>query len=102
MNRFLAPALATILVSGLSHPTRADDLLPNAILDKAIKALGGEEKLKKAEAITWKAKGTITFNDNDNDIKVQSTFQGLDHHRREVEGEFGGEPRKFIVVLSGD
>src|SRR5262245_30797593 len=94
--------LATILVSTLVSPARADEPTPNAVLDKAIKALGGEEKLKKAEIATWKSKGTITFNGNGNDFNRQATIQGLDHYRSEFEGEFGGNEVKGVTVLSGD
>jgi len=102
MKRFLGVVLATLFLTSPISPVRADDKDANAILDKAIKAVGGEEKLKKAEAITWKSKGTISFGGNETEIKGTVTSQGLDRHRREVEGEFGGEPRKFVVVLSGD
>jgi hypothetical protein len=102
MKRFLGAVLTLLLLSSPISPVRADDKDPTAILDKAIKAAGGEAKLKKAEAITWKGKGTISFGGNDNEVKLQVTSQGLDHHRREVEGDFGGEPRKFVIVLSGD
>jgi hypothetical protein len=102
MKRLLGAFLAITLASGAAITARADDKDPKAILDKAIKALGGEEKLKKAEAISWKSKGTITFGGNDNEIKVQATAKGLDHYRQEMDGEFGGEPRKIVVVLDGD
>jgi len=39
---------------------KADEKVPNPILEKAIKAIGGEEKLKKVHAISWKSKVTIT------------------------------------------
>jgi hypothetical protein len=102
MKPLLAPLLATILVSSLVSPAWADEAAPNAILDKASKALGGEEKLKRAEMATWKSKGTITFNGNDNDFNSQVTTQGLDHYRSEFEGEFGGNKVKGVTVLSGD
>ncbi len=102
MKRFLGAVLATILVASVIGPVRADDKDPNTILDKAIKAIGGEEKLKKAESLTWKSKGTITFGGNDNEIKLVASVQGLDHYRTEVSGDFGGEPRTFVVVLKGD
>src|SRR5204863_7691494 len=98
MKRFLGAVIAIVFVSGLVSLARADDKDPTAILDKAIKALGGEEKLKKAEAMSWKGKGTITFNDNERDIKTQGTVQGLNHYRGEVESdEFHG-----VTVLNGD
>jgi hypothetical protein len=99
MKRFLGAMLATALVSG---PARADDQDTKAIIDKGIKALGGEEKLGKAGAFTWKGKGTITFNGGDNPITVQATAQGLDRYRSEFEGEFNGDKIKGVTVLDGD
>ena len=69
MKRFLRAALAIMFVTAMASLVRADDKDPTTILDKAIKALGGEEKLKKVGAISWKAKLTITFNGNSNDFK---------------------------------
>ncbi len=102
MKRFLGAILATFLMSILVSPVQADDKDLQAILDKAIKALGGEAKLKKVESVTLKTKGTINFGGNESEFKSHVTIQGLDHFRSEVEGEFNGETRKFVRVLSGD
>ena len=64
MKRSLHAVLAIMFVSATGSLARADDKDPSAVLDKAIKALGGEEKLKKIDAITWTSKADITFNDN--------------------------------------
>ena len=103
MKRLIGTVMSLVFVAGLvGTVVHADDKDPNAILDKAIKAVGGEDKLKKVEAFSWKTKGTITFGGNDNDIKTHVIAKGLDHWRQESEGEFNGEPRKFVFVLSGD
>jgi hypothetical protein len=103
MARFIGAVLVALLVSGLGSPTRADDDKDTkAILDKAIKALGGEEKLKAVKAASWKAKGKISFGGNDNEFSSQTTIQGLDQFRQEFEGEFGGNKVKGITVLNGD
>ncbi|HEV3166390.1 MAG TPA: hypothetical protein VGZ22_20365 [Isosphaeraceae bacterium] len=102
MKRFLGAALATVFLAGLCSSVRADDQAAKAILDKGIKALGGEEKLSKADAITWKAKGKITFNDNANEFNSQTTVQGLDHYRGEFEGDFNGNKFMGVTVLNGD
>ena len=102
MKWFLGATLAAFLMAVLGAPVRADDKDPQAVLDKAIKALGGEEKLKKAETISMKSKGTITFGGNDNEMKTEATAKGLDHYRAESELEINGEPRKIVRVLSGD
>jgi hypothetical protein len=102
MKRFLSVAALTFLVSGLASSARADEKDAKAIVDKGIVALGGEEKLNKAGAYTWKSKGTITFNGSDNEFSSQSTLQGLDHYRSEFDGKFGDMDVKGITVLNGD
>ncbi len=82
--------------------SRADEKDATAILDKAIKALGGEEKLSKIKAYSVKTKGTITFGGNDNDFTVKVIHEGLDHYRSEFEGKFGDNDVKGVTVLNGD
>ena len=93
---------ATVLVSvfiGPSVTRAAEDALP--ILDKAIKALGGEEKLIKATALKWSADGKLTIEGNDNDFSIRYTTQGIDHVRSEFDGEFNGNVIKGTTVLDG-
>jgi hypothetical protein len=100
----MARCIAAALVAGLllSAAGRAGEKDANAILDKAIKALGGEEKLSKLKAVTWKTKGTITFMGSDNPITSTSIMQGIDHQRQEFEGEFGGNKISGVTVVAGD
>jgi hypothetical protein len=102
MKRFLHAALAIVFVTTIASLARGDDKDPITVLDKAIKALGGEEKLKKVDSIKWKSKVAITFNGNTNDFTSYATIQGLDHYRSEIEGEFGGNPFKGVTVFNGD
>jgi hypothetical protein len=102
MKRFFVALLTTILLTCPARLSRADDKDTAAILDKAIKALGGEEKLKKSEITTWKTKAKITFGGNDSDVTIQSTVQGLDHYRAEIEGKFGDNEFKGVVVVNGN
>jgi hypothetical protein len=100
MKRLLGAIVITVFVAG---QVRADDQSAKAILDKAIQALGGEQKLAKAaEAATWKAKGTVSFGDNRLEATGKSTIKGLDHWRSEWEGDFGGNRVKAVTVISGD
>jgi hypothetical protein len=101
MQRYLGAILAAVLFLSPPNPARADEAR-NAVLDKAIKALGGAEKLGKLEAFSWKSKGKITINDDDNEISIQATAQGLDHFRSEFQGEFGGNTIKGVSVVNGD
>jgi len=102
MKPLHAALLAAIVVTSLANPLQADDKDPNAVLNKAIKAVGGEENLKKAQAISWKAKGTMTFNGNDNAITIHAIALGIDHFRSEFEGEFNGDTIKGVIVMNVD
>jgi hypothetical protein len=77
---------------------RAADDDAKSVLDKAIKALGGEDKLAKAEAFSMKSKGTVVFGGNEADTTAEATFKGLDHLRR----EFGNDQFQAVVVLDGN
>jgi hypothetical protein len=102
MTRFIGTLLAAALVAGATSPLQADDKDATAILDKAIKALGGEEKLAKAQTFTQAAKGTITFAGNDAEVTSNQSVQGLDHARQEFEGSAGGNSFKGVTVVAGD
>ncbi len=102
MKRLLSAVIGTVLVFSAGTPARAEDKDTTAILDKAIKALGGEEELSKIKTLSWKAKGKITFMGNDNDITTNTTIQGLDHFRGEFEGDFGGNKVQGVTVFAGD
>ena len=99
----LALSCVMTLVTGMPGPARAADTKDaTPILDSAIKALGGEEKLGKVKAASWKSSGTITFQGSDNQASSQFFVQGLDHFRQEFEGDFGGNMIKGVTVVAGD
>jgi hypothetical protein len=99
MKRFLGAVLVAVLAVG---PARADEKDAQAVLDKAIKALGGAEKLGAVKAATWKGKGKINFGGNESEFALTSTAQGLDNFKSEFEGEFGGNKVTGVTVLAGD
>jgi hypothetical protein len=103
MTKFLGAVLAILLIFGVGgsgRPAAAQDA--NAILDKAIQALGGAEKLSQAKILSSKGKGTVTFGGNDNEATFQSVSQGLDHIRRDLAINAGGNEFKVLTALAGD
>jgi hypothetical protein len=103
MKRLIGVVLAAVLVTGSGSQVRADEGKDaKAILDQAIKALGGEEKHGAAKAATWKSKGTINLGGNESKIETQTTVQGADHLRAEFKGDFNGMEVKGVTVLNGD
>ena len=101
-SAMLLAALLAAAVSLMGTPSRAGEAQVNQVLDKAIKALGGEEKLNKATALIWKSKGKITIEGNQNEFSTEATVQGLDHYRSVFDGEFNGNKVKGQAVLNGD
>ncbi len=94
--------LLAAAVSLAGTASRADEAQVNQVLDKAIKALGGEEKLSKGEAATWKSKVKLTIDGNQNEKSTEGTVQGLDHFHSIFEGEFNGNKVKGTSVLNGE
>src|SRR5947209_6498005 len=79
MKAFLGLMFTVSLLAGLAGSARGEDTKATDVLDKAIKAIGGQEKLDKIKGITWKAKGTITINGDDSEFTSQATAQGIEH-----------------------
>ena len=104
MTRSIGAVCVALLGFSLNGPARAADVKDaKAILDKAIKAMGGEEKLSQAmKGASWKYKGTISFGGNDNPFTGQTIIHGLNHIRQEFEGEFGGNQIKGVTIVAGD
>jgi hypothetical protein len=103
MTRLISAVVATGLVLGLGRLALADGNQDvKAVIDKAVKALGGADKLSAVKASVWKTKGKIKMNDNDGDFTSKVTAQGIDHNRLEFEGDFDGNPIKGVVILDGD
>lgn len=100
MTRFQCAILAAGLLLGLGRVALADDEDGKAVVDKAVKAIGGT--IDASKAYTWKTKGNLTLNDSDNKFTTKMTAQGINHLRQEFEGEFDGNPIKGVTVLDGD
>jgi hypothetical protein len=93
--------MAALVLAGATLAVRAEEG-SNPVLDKAIKAMGGEEKLAKIKAFELKGKGTINLMGNESPFSTKVIAQGLDHSRQDFEGEFGGNKIKGFSILAGD
>ncbi|HEV3025766.1 MAG TPA: hypothetical protein VGX76_25005 [Pirellulales bacterium] len=103
MQKCVSAVLVTLVVLGVAKSARsAAEGDAKALVDKAIKALGGEAKLKKVKGVTWKTKGKANFQGNETDFTTQATVAGLDRIHSQFESEFGGNPFKVVLVLDGD
>src|SRR5262249_17730810 len=102
MKQFLGAMCMAFLFAGLAGSVHGGDAKATDVLDKAIKAIGGQEKLDNIKGVSWKAKGTIAVMGSDNPFSVAATAQGIDHLRSEFSAKFGDNDVKAITVISGD
>jgi truncated hemoglobin YjbI len=86
-----------------NKPGAATDQAAKAVLDRAIKALGGEEKLTKAlKGCTWKTRGVLSIAGSEGQISTESTLAGLDKYRLRFKCEIAGMEIEGVDVLNGD
>ena len=103
MRKCIVGLSLAALVLVVAGPARAEEGDAKAVIAKAIKELGGEEKLAKAlKGHTVKEKGTLSIMGSDNPISIEVTMAGLDKYRSKFKGEFGGMEIEGVTVLSGD
>ena len=90
------------LVVVLAGPTRADDDKEmHALVDKALKAAGGADKLAKFKACTFKGKGNVTEGNKEGTFTAEGSFRGGTHWRMEMEANVDGQNRQVILVFDG-
>ncbi|HEY1860799.1 MAG TPA: hypothetical protein VGG61_10615 [Gemmataceae bacterium] len=95
--------LAAGVIVAISGLARADDKADAiAIVDKAIKAQGGADKLSKNKAVSTKQKGKFYGLGDGIDYTLESSVQAPDKIRNEIQGEAMGNKFSFIQVIQGD
>jgi hypothetical protein len=94
MRSYLGIPLTGVLAIILASPLRADDAA-KATVDKAVKAIGGMQKLDKLKAVTTKDKGTYYGMGDGIPYTANYSTQWPDRFRVEIEGY-------IIIVLDGD
>jgi len=94
-------ALGFALVAAFGLRAAEQDDAKN-IIDKAIKARGGQEKLRKLKAVTMRLKGTIHSPGGDVPFTGEVVTQGADQRRLALDAETNGTKFTFVQVLNGD
>jgi hypothetical protein len=104
MRRSVGAFLATALVLSTRCGVTADAPDAKEVINKALRALGGEAKLAalEAKAVATKTKGTLRYGGNVGDLTITTTTMGLNKFREEFKGDSDGNEVKSITVLNGD
>lgn len=103
MKQFRYAVLAVGFVVAVTGPARADDAADaKALVEKAIKAHGGQEKLDKLPGTTIKFKGTFHGMGEGIPMSGEVSAQGPDKQRIDIEVEAGGQKVPIVIILNGD
>jgi len=98
MFKLFSTVSATLLI--FAGVARADE--PQAILDKAIAAHGGEAKINKYPLLTWKSKGTVHVMGMDIAFTADYVRQYPDKAKTTIDGEVMGQKFNFVQVVRGN
>jgi hypothetical protein len=103
MRNVLRVALAVCLVAAAAGLLRAGAPVEvKPVLDKAIKAAGGEANAGKLRAMTWKGSSTLNIGGNELSLKHDVSAQGWDQYRLELEVQAEGQAQNITIVVTGD
>jgi hypothetical protein len=90
--------LSAIAFVGVSRQTNAgDEPTPHSIIDRALKAGGGVEKISQFKAVSFKAE--LTGNGSDAKVQLSGVFAGPSLFRMEMEIK---DERTYVFVGGGD
>jgi outer membrane lipoprotein-sorting protein len=99
MRRFVClAAVLTLAASGAARAEQKDDC--KAVIDKAIKATGGEERLAKIKAFTFTMKGKFYGMGDGIDYTGELAVQVPDKSRIKIDGEIDGKKVTFFVQVA--
>ncbi len=101
MRKFLFHSLAVCLAVALASRTLAQDE-PQAIIDKALKAHGGKEKLTKFKATQVKGKGTLSVAGSDIEFTAEGYAQYPNQVKNVLKFEFMGQKVSQTTIVNGD
>lgn len=95
--------LAVGFLVAVGAPARADDAADaRALVEKAVKAHGGQETLDKLPASVVKFKGTFHGMGDGIPMSGEISTQGADKQRIDIEVEAGGQKIPIVIILAAD
>lgn len=101
MRRLLQSTVIACVVGALVSPVRADDEAKK-IVEKAITAHGGKDRIEKYKAIKSKAKGVLSILGMELEFTSETAFQFPDRARTTMKAEIMGTAMTIEQVIKGD
>jgi hypothetical protein len=90
------------LVTACAAPCRADGRAElHALIDKAVRAMGGQEKVARLRDCSWKGESSRREGGQAARVVHDGSVRGWDQYRVELEIQAAGQSRKLLIVLNG-
>jgi hypothetical protein len=102
MRRLGGRFFVVCLVLAGATSARAEESVTKALVDKAIKACGGEAKMAKLNLIHWKGKGTAYERDMEIPFTHEASMAGNDRLRMDLSAAVGGMQIQALLVINRD
>ena len=78
-----------------------DSAETKTLLEKAIKAVGGQAKVEQLKNLTWKGKFSIEENGQQIAVNLDGSLQGWDRQRLDLEVNANGQTENIVLVING-
>jgi hypothetical protein len=102
MRKTVGLAAAVVLGLAAAGAARADEKTDaRAVIEKAVKALGGEEKLAARKALTFKIKGKFYGLGEGIDYTADTSVQSPDKIRLQIDSSANGMKFTLVMVFDG-
>jgi hypothetical protein len=100
MRKAVWLAVAACLFPAVAHGDDAADA--RAVLDRAVKAMGGKDKLARLQAVTWKGKGTLQIDAVTVTYTDELSARGLGRYNWQVAAELNARAIGLAIVFNGE
>jgi hypothetical protein len=94
--------IAPLAVASTALADEAQDAEARRVIEKALHAMGGKEKLAGVKAATFTTKGKLYWFGAGTDFTGEMAVQGLTKARTVMRFEFLGKKQTIIAVVNGD
>lgn len=96
-------ALISLILFAPICPSRAEEPADaRAIIDRAIRAIGGEARLARIKAVTWKSKGLLQAGATTRQFTSEWAMRGTQHYRKTKHQEEDAQNFTTTLVLKGE
>jgi outer membrane lipoprotein-sorting protein len=100
--RWCGLCVVGLLFAGAAS-VRADDQADGVkLVDAAIKASGGEQKLKKLETLSLKGNGKVMEGNNEAEMTIDASAKSHDRWRLQLDVTMNGRTKSILIVINGD